>query len=94
MNSFGWASTTELGKGESIENLRSMPSPSRSGSEEELRENKDEEISDEEESEVFSNSKHIILHLIPIEQGPPSYGSRARRPSRPSHPTFFAYRKI
>ena len=55
MSSFGWTSTTELGKGESLENLRNMPSPSRSGSEEELREiiSKDEEMSDEEESEVL-----------------------------------------
>lgn len=55
MNSFGWASTTELRKGgESMENLRDMPSPSRSGSEEELREIKDDEMSDEDESEVFA----------------------------------------
>ena len=55
MSSFGWTSTTELGKGESLDNLRNMPSPSRSGSEEELREiiSKDEEMSDEEESEVL-----------------------------------------
>ena len=73
MNSFGWASTTELGKGESLENLRSMPSPSRSGSEEELRENKDEEVSDEEESEVFLKSKHSLLPLIHIDLGRWSY---------------------
>jgi len=64
MNSFGWASTTELGKGESLENLRSMPSPSRSGSEEELRENKDEEVSDEEESEYGTSLTSSVLHSL------------------------------
>ena len=63
MNSFGWASTTELRKGESMENLRSMPSPSRSGSEEELRENKDEELSDEEECEVTSPNIDTFLYI-------------------------------
>ena len=63
MSSFGWASTTELRKGESMENLRNIPSPSRSGSEEELREGKDEEISDEDESEVSSCFYHrCLLH--------------------------------
>ena len=52
MSSFGWASTTELRKDESMENLRNMPSTSRSGSEEELREIKDDDLSDEDESVV------------------------------------------
>ena len=48
-----------------MENLRSMPSASRSGSEEELREHKDEELSDEEESEVFPYfSGGFALHCI------------------------------
>ncbi len=52
MNSFGWTSTTELRNSESIENLGNMPSPSRSESEEDLREMKEDELTDEEESDV------------------------------------------
>ena len=66
MSSFGWRSTTELRKEDSMENLRNIPSPSRSESEEDLRELKEDELTDDEESEVEflvnfkSNSSYSI----------------------------------
>ncbi|XP_065059033.1 protein furry homolog-like isoform X2 [Rhopilema esculentum] len=63
MSSFGWASTTELRKDESLENLRNMPSTSRSGSEEELREIKDDDLSDEDESVYGSSIASVLTSL-------------------------------
>eukprot|EP00794_Sanderia_malayensis_P007422 gene7422-8242_t len=66
MSSFGWASTTELRKSESMEHLRNIPS--RSESEEDLREMKDEELTDEEDSELASSLPSSVMTSMKEEE--------------------------